>query len=546
MAFDPKESAEVIMTCFIWLPKRPAIVILISLALLSNAASVWAQSSAADGLSLNTENSVYAVGTTWRTTFESWRLSDDERMGMIGANLLFDVHPKVKLGIGSYGALTGKRGGFITLGGVAELEQSLSDAWSVRGGVFVGAGGGAGGYELAGGGFMFRADAGLTYRLGRYGNVGAGVSWVTFPTGSVRSVQPYLMYEYPFNAAVSDGWPGSARSDAGGGSSLGLANREEFSIGWTGYKIASSVTKSDGSAQSNSMQLAGARWTSYLDDRWFLMVQADGAFAGDSAGYMQILGGAGYRLPLGRLTGLKVYATLGPAGGGGVATGGGLIYAGGIALQQMITDQLALELGIGGVKAGSGDFKAWSVGVNLSYVFGVPRLNSSTRPAREQLAGFDLQPLRVRVMNQTYVKADDNWRSRDEGTSVNNLGFALDYFVSPTFYLTGQGLAAYSGQAGAYMTGLLGAGLHQPLSERWFVTAEALVGAAGGGTLATGNGSVWQINGGFGYRLTKGLDLTLTAGRMQAPTGNFKANVVGVNLGYRFGLPTRPVTGLSP
>jgi hypothetical protein len=95
------------------------------------------------------------------------------------------------------------------------------------------------------------------------------------------------------------------------------------------------------------------------------------------------------------------------------------------------------------------------------------------------------------------------------------------------------------------MTGLLGAGLHQPLSERWFVTAEVLVGAAGGGTLATGNGSVWQINGGFGYRVTKSLDLTLTAGRMQAPTGNFKANVIGVNLGYRFGLPTRPVTGSS-
>jgi hypothetical protein len=242
---------------------------------------------------------------------------------------------------------------------------------------------------------------------------------------------------------------------------------------------------------------------------------------------------------------LKLYGTLGPAGGGGVATGGGLIYAGGIALQQMLTDQLALELGVGGVKAGSGDFKAWSVGVNLSYVFGVPRLNSLTRPSREQLSGFDVQPLRVRVMNQTYLKADDNWRTRDEGTSVNNLGFALDYFVSPKFYLTGQGLAAYSGQAGAYMTGLLGAGLHQPLSERWFVTAEVLVGAAGGGTLATGNGSVWQINGGFGYRVTKSLDLTLTAGRMQAPTGNFKANVIGVNLGYRFGLPTRPVTGSS-
>jgi hypothetical protein len=29
----------------------------------------------------------------------------------------------------------------------------------------------------------------------------------------------------------------------------------------------------------------------------------------------------------------------------------------------------------------------------------------------------------------------------------------------------------------------------------------------------------------------------VTGGRMQAPTGDFSANVIGVSLGYRFGLP---------
>jgi len=89
------------------------------------------------------------------------------------------------------------------------------------------------------------------------------------------------------------------------------------------------------------------------------------------------------------------------------------------------------------------------------------------------------------------------------------------------------------------MTGLLGAGVQQPVSERWFVMAEGLVGAAGGGTIATGNGSVWQVNAGVGYRLTDSLLVMLTGGRMQAATGDFAANVVGVTMGYRFGLPTR-------
>jgi predicted porin len=52
-----------------------------------------------------------------------------------------------------------------------------------------------------------------------------------------------------------------------------------------------------------------------------------------------------------------------------------------------------------------------------------------------------------------------------------------------------------------------------------------------------GNGSVWQVNAGLGYRINKSLSLMVTGGRMQAPTGDFSANVIGVSLGYRFGLP---------
>jgi hypothetical protein len=325
-------------------------------------------------------------------------------MGMLGTSLLFDVNPNVKLGIGSYGAMTGERGGFITLGLASELQKELSENWVARTGLFVGAGGGAGGYILAGGGFMLRADAGLTYKMGPYGNVGVGVSWVTFPTGQIRSTQPYIMYEYPFDSFMSDGWSGSgssagsssrantnfgpsasSNSSSPSASYLGSASsssmgsnriastgsysssastnntpsasylssatnppsaidqnatrfasskRQEFSVAWTGYKIPSSVTKASGAAQSSTMQLAGARWTTYLTDRWFLTFQASGAFAGNSAGYMQILGGGGYRLPLGSSTALKFYGNVGPAGGGDVATGGGILYGAGVALQQ--------------------------------------------------------------------------------------------------------------------------------------------------------------------------------------------------------------------
>ena len=84
------------------------------------------------------------VPATFRTTFESWKISDDERMGMLGLNMLFDVHPNIKLGVGSYGARTGDRGGFITLGLASEFHFPIDDSWVLRSGLFVGAGGGAG------------------------------------------------------------------------------------------------------------------------------------------------------------------------------------------------------------------------------------------------------------------------------------------------------------------------------------------------------------------------------------------------------------------
>ncbi|WP_159078845.1 hypothetical protein [Orrella marina] len=484
----------------------------------------------------NQADRIVPSGSVFHNTFEVWRLPGGERMGMLGSNLLFDVHENLRLGVGTYGALTGNRGGFITLGFAGEARQEVSESWQLNGGLFVGAGGGAGGLELAGGGFMFRASGGLTYKMGRLGNIGVGVSWVTFPTGSVKSVQPYIMYEYPFYTALTKGWPKGNLGPKGG--LMAPANRQEFAVGWTGYKIPSSVKNSGGGVQNDTMQLVGAKWTSYLDDRWFMTVGADGAFAGDSAGYMQILGGLGYRIPLGESTGLKVYVNAGPAGGGAVATGGGLIYGGGIALQQMITDRWALELALGGMKAGSGDFKAMQLGLNLSYVFGTPRIARGDQPL-VNLSSYRASPVRIRALNQTYLKADDNWRTQSTNSPVNNMGVALDYFINRNLYVTGQGLAAYTGDAGAYMTGLLGLGVQADLSSKWFLTAEALVGAGGGGSLATGNGSVWQVNAGIGYRITDNLAFTLTGGRIQAPTGDFKANVIGAALSYRFGVVTK-------
>jgi hypothetical protein len=135
-------------------------------------------------------------------------------------------------------------------------------------------------------------------------------------------------------------------------------------------------------------------------------------------------------------------------------------------------------------------------------------------------------------VNQTYTKAAENWRTRPD-QNVGNLGVQVDYFVEPHFYLTGQGLGAHTGDAGAYMTGLLGAGVRQKTSKNSFVEIEGLFGAAGGGGLNTGSGMVYQGNLNFGYQLNKSLSLIGSYGQMKAANSDFHAHVYGLSLAYQ-------------
>lgn len=186
---------------------------------------------------------------------ETWKLPGNETMGMVGGNLLFGVSDKLKLGVASYGAVRGNRGGFITLGATGEFEQALTSRWGAHAGLFVGAGGGRGGQPLAGGGLMVRANLGLSYDTGRYGKLGFGFSHVNFPSGVISSTQPYLRYDYRFDTLIASGWQPLSRSGDGSGRSLLGSRQQDFAIVARSYRIPSSVVRDDGAPQHPRMQL---------------------------------------------------------------------------------------------------------------------------------------------------------------------------------------------------------------------------------------------------------------------------------------------------
>jgi hypothetical protein len=189
-----------------------------------------------------------------RMTTEVLSLPGKEKMGIVGGSLLTDVADGVSLGIGSYGAVSGQRGGFITLGVAGQVRQRISPRWQAHAGLYVGAGGGNGGQALAGGGLMLRGDVGLTYETDGYGNFGLGLSHVNFPSGVIRSTQPYLLYEYPFYSLI-----GRGASNAGSGNKTPSSLRskeQEFALVARSYKIPSSVVKNDGEDTTGRYRMA--------------------------------------------------------------------------------------------------------------------------------------------------------------------------------------------------------------------------------------------------------------------------------------------------
>ncbi len=479
------------------------------------------------------------VMTSWRLADETYKLPQNERMGMSSATMLFDVTDNLRLGAATYAATRGTRGGFITLGAAAEWRQPLGRGWGTHAGLFVGAGGGRNGAAVAGGGLMLRSDLGLTYDIAPWGRIGAGVSHVSFPSGVISSTQPYVMLEHNFYTAVADGWAAEPGTGLKLASTLTMREQEAGPT-YRRYKIPASVVQDNGQPQYPSIDLMGFAWQGYLDDNWFIKMEAEGAMGGRSDGYMQLFGGVGYRWEITPGTDVKLFGAIGAGGGGKVDTGGGFMLDGGIALRQRLTDKVGLEFTLAQVAAPSRSFKATSAGVQVTYRFATPLLEGGRSLTEKEVMGLDPEHVRVRFAEQTYFDTSANWRTTNQDLKVSNLGMQFDYFMTPTWFLTGQGLAAYSGKAGSYMKGLVGLGARVPLGKAFFVEGEALVGAAGGGGLSVGGGLVTQANASLGYQLNKSLAVMATLGQFDATKGAMKAKVAGVSLAYQMSVLTAP------
>lgn len=466
-----------------------------------------------------------------RMSYEVLDVGPDETMGLAGVHYLVNVDPDWYAGVSAFGALQGERGGFFAGGFSVGTGKRFAAKWMLDAGLFVG--GGGGGAAPQGGGLMLRPNLGISRDVGSV-MLGGGVSYVTFPNGGIDSTQLNLTLGIPFEVYYGRARDAGKAVDAGDLADLQLQESEWLATVGE-YHPADNTTTTAGGAMTASFKLLGFEYRQYLDVHRYFFVETAGAIDGQVDGYAQLLGGAGYRTSLlSPRFQLSASLAAGGAGGGQVDTGGGLVAQARVGLDYDIAP--ALKLGLeGGWLESAGSFSAHYYGLSLGYRLG--EIGTGTRGQDwHDGAGARLSKWRLAGVQQTTFGAA---RKNGSNQDLSLIGIKVEKFLTDDVYLSGQAQGAYTGGAGGYAVGLIGAGWEIPLREdgRLSFNVELAAGAAGGGGVDVGGGAILQPQLGLTWRLTDQFAVCLAAGRVKALDGKLDSNVMGVGVMLEFSRP---------
>ena len=471
-----------------------------------------------------------------RLGFERVRFAGDEqRTGLVGTSYLVDVGgvPGLSVGPALYGAITGDRGGFFSLGGEVAWRQRLLGPVGVELGVYAGGGGGGrtsgptsgntSGASSNGSGLMLRPHADLVWDLGAVA-VGLSLSKVRFSGRQVDSNQLGLVVsannDFRFVPAERLGEPTASRGRAG----LGF-DRIQFSGGV--YRTPRGKTLEGGEPLPRTISLVGVRAEQSWGNNGFWGIEANRAGRGDVGGYAELLGTVGLEKEVLRNT-LTVGArvAVGMGGGGGVSTGGGLLAKAGLYSILRLGSDLGLALEGGYARAPNGNFRAAQGSLALVWALDGPGTTIGVaRPSRTEFSAGVARYDAPRVGRGTQA--------------VSGVTLKVDRYLAlgaaPNFYVTGQVFGATGGQASGYSSALVGGGWKQPVGERLHIGAELLAGAAGGGGV-DGRGTLIEPRVYAGVQVTPAVALRAGAGRVKALSGRLDSNVFDLSLNIAYGL----------
>lgn len=460
---------------------------------------------------------------SYQLSYEQYSMpSGIKPLGVLGLHGFVNFTPHWYAGMGVYGGVKGQSGGYFALSLDGGYTHPLYGPVWLDVGASVGAGGGRS--TAVGGGLFVHPHAGLTWHH-HHVNIGVNYSWMKFTDGDVDSKQIGVTLSFPTTMQLAS-FAASGDSVTVNQQMIDNSTPNYVSLLGQIYWPRKGTKNVHGQVSDQRTEFVGAEFGHFVSAHAFWFVNATGAFHGRGNGYANALFGAGWQYPLSNNQRWQINAKfgVGSGGGGDVDTGGGFIVEPMLGLEYRVSSHFALEADGSYLTAPEGDFDNWVATLALKYYFA----NQLHLGSQTSLHGW-----RVRLSHETYFKPRAKTGATNPTMQLMNLN--LDYWFNRYLYASGQTAFAYDGQhTGGYFSGLVGPGVQYPLMRHVSVFAEALVGTAGGASLAIGNGAMWQMDAGMNYQFTPDIGAQVSVGRLNAFKGDFRSTVFNAGLSYRF------------
>ena len=459
-------------------------------------------------------------------------ISNETNIGLTGIhyNLMFNDWSYA--GIGIYGAVTGSRGGFFTLGVNAGVKKYFGKDFYVDTGFHFGGGGGAAAPD--GGGAFILPHLNLGYNFKRF-SLNSGWSFVDFFDGGlIKGHQINLGLEIPLDYTYSNYVASESEFDFADlkKSDWNInSKRTSLMLHQNNLKIKGDTKNSNGvKYNGETIRLAGFELANYFSENWFAFLKVDGAFDGIKAGYMDVFLGGGYVLPFNKnRTNIVAKLGLGAGGGGGIETEGGFLIYPDISIEQKIFNDIYIALNTGFVMSPNSNVFTQSYGLGLKYY--IERNGIITK--KKNFIKGKFKGLEIITKHDIYFNAK---RDKDSNPTQNmhQISLQINLDLNKNIYVAGQTSFANFGNAGAYAEGIVGIGArtNPVINNKIKLFVQALAGAAGGGDISTGEGLILKPSTGFNYQLNNTISFRTSVGYVKAKGGQLSSTFLNLGIKY--------------
>ncbi|MGB0880336.1 MAG: hypothetical protein ACPGTO_07190 [Polaribacter sp.] len=456
--------------------------------------------------------------------------STDPNMGFTGIHYNLFLNDWSYAGLGIYGAVSGNKGGFFTLGVNAGIKKYFGNRFFIDTGVHFGGGGGAGATE--GGGAFILPHTNLGYNFKSF-SITSGWSYINFfDEGNIESHQINIGLEIPLDYQYANY---SSQEKVVNLEYLKKSawnkntSRNSLMLHLNNLSIEGDSQDTEGNKYNGeTIGLAGFELTSYINKNWFTFLKVDGAYNGIKAGYMDVFLGGGYHLSMNKNnTNILAKFGVGAGGGGGVDTQGGFLIYPDLSLEQRIFDDVYLSINKGFLMSPDSYFYTSSYGFGIKYYIDKNGITSEEKTFTEgKFKGFE-----VVVKQDLYVDAE---RGTNPIENLHQISLQLNLDINKNLYVAGQTSFANFGNAGAYAEGIVGLGVKSipVFNKTTTFFAQILGGAAGGGDISTGEGLILKPSLGVSYRLNNSLSLRSAVGYVKARGGELSSPFLNLGITY--------------